>query len=174
MRLLGVQMRKLGSRDARQGKKLPQPPADLNNMHTGAGRRAESLLAEEAVKMMTGLTIAGGIGRTTLMFLELLFQMNKIFCCSVCCWAPPHGFTSVASFRRKEQNLRCGGWTDVPHSNHGTVQWQPLPPKPWMPAAPLLPRCLPAPGPVLPQLHLPAPVFRRVFGLLPAATQFAG
>lgn len=46
-------------------------------MHTGAVRKAKSLLAKEAVKMMTGLTIASGIGRTILVLLKLLFSNEQ-------------------------------------------------------------------------------------------------
>ena len=46
-------------------------------MRTGAGRKAKSLLAKEAVNMMTGLTIAGGIGRTILVLLGLLFSNEQ-------------------------------------------------------------------------------------------------
>lgn len=58
---------------AGQGEKLLQPPADLNNMHPGAGRKAKSLLAKEAVKMMTGLTVAGGVGGMVLGFISFFF-----------------------------------------------------------------------------------------------------
>lgn len=68
-------MRKPHSTDLRQGEKLPQPPTDLNNTHTPVlSEKAESLLAKEAVRMMIGLTIASGIGRTISVSLRLLFS----------------------------------------------------------------------------------------------------
>lgn len=138
---------------AGQGEKLLQPPADLNNTHPSAGRKAKSLLAKEAVKMMTGLTVAGGIGGMVLGFISFFFFFfltSEVFCCGVqaAVLAAGHRWTIfplLPAFARGNKASSTG---------MGTCRAAAC--------APDASRCLPAPVPLLPQLHLPS--FQADFG----------